>query len=412
LDEETFGFYALPDEFRLQQSACFREGRIYGQDVSSGAAVAALMTDRHDAKAAPKQFEGKAKQEGEGGVPGGVPAPLRVLDLCCSPGLKLCAIADWLRSQRQTQQSSSQEPDAVVGVDVSEDRMAVCKRIVNKYQIGTIFALERQDSKKTTHNSPSSDGDVRIRLYCNDGTTFGMQTDELNLVFDSQVALEDDAARLGKRKRMNKSAKARERKRLKQLSTCDFSLSGESTEDGSEAAATTDTGCGLQLFDRVLVDAECSTDGSLRHIQKRLLKVEKNGESVTDESLTLPRLTDHQQLTKLVALQRQLAASGFRLLKPGGYMVYSTCSLSDDQNEGVVRWLLERHSSNARIVPVSFNGGNTNLVREGTISGTVRFFPNIVSKTPDEEPSSSSGEPVALDRLYGGGFFLAKIQKI
>ena len=67
---ERFGFYAVPGDFSVAQSKVFRSGRIYGMDVSSGAAVAALLSDH---------------------------APdLRVLDLCCSPRLKLCMIADLL----------------------------------------------------------------------------------------------------------------------------------------------------------------------------------------------------------------------------------------------------------------------------------------------------------------------------
>ena len=41
------------------------------------------------------------------------------------------------------------------------------------------------------------------------------------------------------------------------------------------------------------------------------------------------------------------------LLKAGGYMVYSTCSLTRSQNESVVSWLLEREPS-ATLVEVPF----------------------------------------------------------
>ena len=45
-------FYALPSSFALSRSGCFRSGRVYGMDVSSGAAVAALLYDNHDAAGA------------------------------------------------------------------------------------------------------------------------------------------------------------------------------------------------------------------------------------------------------------------------------------------------------------------------------------------------------------------------
>ena len=43
-----FGFYSIPARMKLQQSECFRSGRVYGMDVSSGAAVAVLMSNLYD----------------------------------------------------------------------------------------------------------------------------------------------------------------------------------------------------------------------------------------------------------------------------------------------------------------------------------------------------------------------------
>merc|ERR1740139_1894196 len=62
----------------------------------------------------------------------------------------------------------------------------------------------------------------------------------------------------------------------------------------------------------------------------------------------------------LIALQRRLIASGFRLLKEGGIMVYSTCSLDKEQNEDVLSWLVEdvenKHEGfEAFVIPVSFS---------------------------------------------------------
>ena len=368
--DDSFGYYALPGDFSLSQSPCFRNGRVYGQDVSSGAAVAALLTNQYDANEKPKQQQQHHQPVGD--------KNLRVLDLCCSPGLKLCAMADWLNANA-----------TIVGVDVSESRMATCKRIVHKYHI---------DPKTRGGNDPDSKNAPRIRLYCTDGTTFGTTDDTLNLVFDSEVAKEEQASSLGKRKRMNKSARARERKRLKQLVGLDRN---ESTQESGPV---------IELFDRVLVDAECSTDGSLKHIQKRLEK-----EQAGDRERLVSQLTDNQQLSELVALQKKLAASGFRLLKPGGYMVYSTCSLSEDQNDGVVRWLLELHSE-ACIVPLRFGAGRSDekeFICEGSIPGTIRFLPNTGGPVSSKNSSIPQVDEVDCGYgLFGGGFYAAKIEKM
>lgn len=44
----------------------------------------------------------------------------------------------------------------------------------------------------------------------------------------------------------------------------------------------------------------------------------------------------------LKVLQRQLLWNGFQLLKPGGILVYSTCSFSPKQNEDVILWFLNQ----------------------------------------------------------------------
>ncbi|WP_310481003.1 DUF1822 family protein, partial [Chamaesiphon sp. VAR_48_metabat_403] len=69
----------------------------------------------------------------------------------------------------------------IVGVDVSESRLAICKKILHKYHLQSTPTLAEQPSKK-----------VRIRVYCSDGTTFDQLQDDDNnlptLVFDSQTA--------------------------------------------------------------------------------------------------------------------------------------------------------------------------------------------------------------------------------
>ena len=87
------------------------------------------------------------------------------------------------------------------------------------------------------------------------------------------------------------------------------------------------------LFDRVLIDAECTGDGSPRHVFK--FETTWGWEGIAQR---VP--LDGARLQQLIALQQALLANGFRLLKPGGVLVYSTCSLVRAQNEGVVEALL------------------------------------------------------------------------
>lgn len=74
-------------------------------------------------------------------------------------------------------------------------------------------------------------------------------------------------------------------------------------------------------FDRVLVDAPCSNTGVLRR------RVDLRWRIRQDE------------LGRLAAVQRKLLAVARQLVKPGGVIVYSTCSLEPEENEQVVAGL-------------------------------------------------------------------------
>jgi 16S rRNA (cytosine967-C5)-methyltransferase len=79
------------------------------------------------------------------------------------------------------------------------------------------------------------------------------------------------------------------------------------------------------LYDRVLVDAPCSGTGTLRRHPEILLQLKK-----TDFSSYFEQ-------------QSALLAKGFACLKPGGILVYSTCSLLRAENHDVVAAFLKAH---------------------------------------------------------------------
>lgn len=77
--------------------------------------------------------------------------------------------------------------------------------------------------------------------------------------------------------------------------------------------------------DRLLVDAPCSGLGTLhRHADARWRQ--------TPEAIQA-----------LVPLQSALLAEAARCLKPGGTLVYATCTLHPTENEAVVQDFLQRH---------------------------------------------------------------------
>jgi 16S rRNA (cytosine967-C5)-methyltransferase len=76
-----------------------------------------------------------------------------------------------------------------------------------------------------------------------------------------------------------------------------------------------------RVFDRILVDAPCSGTGTVSRnpeIKWRLREAD---------------------IARFTGLQRQILGSALTCLKPGGRLVYSTCSLEREENEDVVRGL-------------------------------------------------------------------------
>ncbi len=89
-------------------------------------------------------------------------------------------------------------------------------------------------------------------------------------------------------------------------------------------------------FDKVLVDAPCSATGTIRR-------------SLSALSMWTPKL-----VSKISREQRALIDAGFCLLKPGGILVYSTCTQEPEENEGTVSWLLEKYPD-AEVLPIHLN---------------------------------------------------------
>jgi 16S rRNA (cytosine967-C5)-methyltransferase len=80
-------------------------------------------------------------------------------------------------------------------------------------------------------------------------------------------------------------------------------------------------------FDRVLVDAPCSGTGTLRRNPEIRWRI-----SPAD-------------IEDMRARQTRLLENAARAVKPGGRLIYSTCSVEPDENEEVVRTFLENHET-------------------------------------------------------------------
>jgi 16S rRNA (cytosine967-C5)-methyltransferase len=104
-------------------------------------------------------------------------------------------------------------------------------------------------------------------------------------------------------------------------------------------------------FDRVLVDAPCSGTGTLRHNPEIRWRI--TAEDIQD----------------LAAQQKVFLSNASKLVKSGGRLVYSTCSLELEENEGVVSNFLKDTESFRQIPSVA----PMSLRSE---SGAVRTWPH------------------------------------
>ena len=85
--------------------------------------------------------------------------------------------------------------------------------------------------------------------------------------------------------------------------------------------------------DRVLVDAPCSGLGSLRRRADARWRVAPG------------------DVERLVDLQRQLLDAAAPLVRPGGELVYSTCTLTRAETEGIDQWLAHTHPELVGLAP-------------------------------------------------------------
>ena len=133
-----------------------------------------------------------------------------------------------------------------------------------------------------------------------------------------------------------------------------------------------------EFFDKVLVDAPCSGTGTIRRSLKTLM-------------MWSPGL-----VKRLSRVQKKCIQQGYDALKPGGTMVYSTCTLEPEENEAIVTWLLE-HNEDAEVLPIELD-----IVRSSAVTAFQgkEYHPDTkhcLRITPQDNDTE--------------GFFVCKIQK-
>ena len=123
-------------------------------------------------------------------------------------------------------------------------------------------------------------------------------------------------------------------------------------------------------FDKILLDAPCSGSGTI-HINNDVF----------------PNNFTEELVNRSCKVQEELLTKALKILKPGGEMIYSTCSILEKENEEIVRKSLNKF--NCEIVPIDAKWTNKLPKLPVSIEGTLCIAP-----TEEFE-----------------GFFVAKIKK-
>jgi len=110
-----------------------------------------------------------------------------------------------------------------------------------------------------------------------------------------------------------------------------------------------------EYFDKILVDAPCSGEGMFRK----------------DPDMIKSWLTNGPDY--YAPIQRQILKTAVSMLKPGGMLLYSTCTFAVSENEDNIAWLLKEQPE-MQIVPLDTGS----LFRAGFLKGTLRIWPQDV----------------------------------
>lgn len=122
--------------------------------------------------------------------------------------------------------------------------------------------------------------------------------------------------------------------------------------DGTEPGHT------AELFDRVLADVPCSGLGLMR--KKPDIRLKKTGD----------------EIDSLIMVQRKILENAARQVRPGGTLVYSTCTLSRKENEKNVEWFLSGHAEFAAEDITPFLPAEWDWAAETAKQGFVTLLPH------------------------------------
>lgn len=140
--------------------------------------------------------------------------------------------------------------------------------------------------------------------------------------------------------------------------------------DGSDPRTVTQLPCGPGGYDRVLLDAPCSSE---RHIIHAHVRATAGGRAA--DEMARWRRGGSKTLAKL---QTELLMTALKAVKVGGRVVYSTCSIETGENDGVIEKMLAAVEKDKKKFGLSwgvtFELGTKLKKRAGPVDETLEGF--------------------------------------
>jgi len=133
-------------------------------------------------------------------------------------------------------------------------------------------------------------------------------------------------------------------------------------------------------FDKILVDAPCSGEGIIRTSTQKNIVFSKG------------------LIEKFSNIQKRLLKNAFKVLKPNGTLIYSTCTYAPEENEEVIEYILKKEKNKIKIEKIQL----PLKTRPGITKWQNKTYNNQVKNCIRIYPQDNNTE----------GFFIAKLKKI
>lgn len=247
----------------------------------------------------------------------------RILDMCAAPGGKSTAIAILMKDEGEVVAIDRSHNKVMDIIKLAEEMKLTC---IHAYKLDAMKAVQREDENESYENGqggenarpvseltsmPSVSAPIigEIGKSDNEGCMLASSSSE-------EVGFADVSGKKKGRPQYRSNAQARKEARKMR--------NGPGRNQTSGRQANRAKGFLPHSFDRVLLDPPCSALG----LRPRLFAGEETVEG----------------LRRHGTYQRRMLDQAVQLCRPGGIIVYSTCTVNPGENEAVVRYALDTYS--------------------------------------------------------------------